>query len=302
LEEKTMPAPVNSAPVNPAPVNSEEHGSNVTGLEPQNASLIEDQHLLLEVISAVRAAGQHMLERFDPNARIDTLEELLGAIHANDQASLGVLREALTTLRPAAGWEENEEEGGALPPGEWWVTDPVEGNVNHIHGLSDWGVTATLVRDNRPVLTVVYLPLSGDTYSAIRGGGAYQNDLRLRPSAKMNLNAALVGTGQAKPSEDSETHRRIGQSVTAMLEHALVLRVSVPATLQLIHVAAGRSDVFWQYSRVRSGLLAGALLVEEAGGAITDTHGNPWTLESEDFLASAPGLHSGAVKILSEIH
>jgi myo-inositol-1(or 4)-monophosphatase len=87
-----------------------------------------------------------------------------------------------------------------------------------------------------------------------------------------------------------------------MLEHALVLRVSVPATLQLIQVAAGRSDVFWQYSRVRSGLLAGALLVTESGGTVTDTHGNPWNLESADFLASAPGLHSAAVKILSDIH
>jgi myo-inositol-1(or 4)-monophosphatase len=213
-----------------------------------------------------------------------------------------VLREALTTLRPAAGWEESEEEGGALPSGEWWVTDPVEGNVNHIHGLSDWGVTATLVRGNQPVLTVVYLPLTDDTYSALRGGGAHQNGVSLRPSAKTNLNAALVGTGQAKPGEDTETHSRIGQSVTAMLEHALVMRVSVPATLQLIHVAAGRTDVFWQYSRVRSGLLAGALLVTEAGGTITDTHGHPWNLESEDFLASTPGLHSAAVKILSDIH
>jgi myo-inositol-1(or 4)-monophosphatase len=291
-----------SAPANSVPATLTEHGSNATELEPQNASLAEDQHLLPEVIRAIQTAGQHMLERFNPNARIDTLEELLEAIHANDQASLRVLREALTTLRPAAGWEENEDEGGALPPGEWWVTDPVEGNVNHIHGLSDWGVTATLVRDNRPVLTVVYLPLSGDTYSAIRDGGAHQNDLRLRSSAKTNLNAALVGTGQAKPGEDTETHRRIGQSVTAMLENTLVMRVSVPATLQLIHVAAGRSDVFWQYSRVRSGLLAGALLVTEAGGTVTDTHGNPWTLESEDFLASAPGLHSAAVKILSAIH
>jgi myo-inositol-1(or 4)-monophosphatase len=262
----------------------------------------QDQSLLLEVVSAVQAAGKQMLERFNPNARIGHLEELLGAIQANDQASLGVLRGALTELVPSAGWEEDEEDGGALPPGEWWVTDPVEGNVNHIHGMTDWGVTATLVRDNHPLLTVVYLPLTGDTYTAIRGGGAYQNGVRLQPSAKTNMAAALVGTGQAKPREDTETYRRIGRSVTAMLKHALVLRVSVPATLQLIQVAAGRTDVFWQYSRVRSGLLAGALLVTESGGTVTDTRGQPWNLESADFLASAPGLHSAAVKILSEIH
>jgi myo-inositol-1(or 4)-monophosphatase len=179
---------------------------------------------------------------------------------------------------------------------------PVEGNINHIHGMTDWGVTATLVRDNVSVLTAVHLPLIGNTYTAVRGGGAYLDRVRLHPSKKTDLGAALVGTGQAMPGEDSETHRRIGQSVTAMLGATLVVRVSVPATLQLIHVAAGRMDVFWQYSQVRSGLLAGALLVDEAGGTVTDTHGCAWSLESEDFLATAPGLHSAAVDISSAIH
>jgi len=137
------------------------------------------------------------------------------------------------------------------------VTDPVEGNVNHIHGMPDWGVTATLVRDNVPVLAVVTVPPTGDTYTAVRGGGAYLNGARLRPSAKTDLGMALVATGQATPGEDSDTHRRIDQSVATMCENALVVRVSVPAT---IHVAAGRMDAFWQYSRVCSGLLAGALL------------------------------------------
>ncbi|MFY0578744.1 inositol monophosphatase family protein [Cystobacter fuscus] len=86
-----------------------------------------------------------------------------------------------------------------------------------------------------------------------------------------------------------------------MLENALVLRVSVPATLQLIQVAAGRMDAFWQYSQVRSGLLAGALLVEEAGGGISDTQGRPWSLTSGDFLAAASPLHGAAVGVLSSI-
>ena len=50
---------------------------------------------------------------------------------------------------------------GALPPGEWWVVDPAEGNVNHLHALPEWAVTATLVRDNQQVLTAVHLPLAG---------------------------------------------------------------------------------------------------------------------------------------------
>jgi myo-inositol-1(or 4)-monophosphatase len=261
----------------------------------------DDEALLKAVVEAIQAAGHQLKDRFSFDARPSRREDILQAIHANDAASERVLRQALKEARPQAGWVEDEEGTGALPPGEWWVTDAVEGNINHLHGMTEWGVTATLVRDNVPVLTAVHLPMTGDTYTALRGGGAYLDGVRLRASAKEALDAALAGTGQAKPGEDRDTYRRMGQSVTAMLEGALVLRVSVPATLQLIQLAAGRMDVFWQYSQVRSGLLAGALLVEEAGGRISDTQGQPWNLTSRDFLATAPRLHGAAVRVLSTI-
>lgn len=257
--------------------------------------------LLPDVIAAVQAAGAHLRERFSTDSRLDSLEEVVTAIYANDAASLEFLRAPLEKARPGAGWAEDELAGGALPDGEWWVTDPVEGNVNHIHGMTDWAVTATLVRDNRPVLTAVHLPLTGETYTALEGGGAHLDGVRLKPSAKTALDGALVGTGQAKPGEGARTFELIGRSVTAMLNNALTTRVSVPATLQLIEVAAGRMDVFWQYSEVRSGLVAGALLVAEAGGTVTDIQGKPWGLASEDFLAAAPGVHAAAVDVLSAV-
>jgi len=265
------------------------------------ATSVDDEALLPAVVAAVQAAGARLLDRFSADARPTDRDDVVAAIDANDAASLGLLRDALAQARPGAGWAEDEEGGGALPAGEWWVTDPVEGNVNHIHGMPDWGVTATLVRDNVPVLAVVTVPPTGDTYTAVHGGGAYLDGARLRASAKTDLGAALVATGQATPGEGGETYRRIGQSVTAMLGNALLVRVSVPATLQLVRVASGQLDAFWQFSRVRSGLLAGALLVEEAGGAITDIHGHPWTLTSEDFLATAPGLSAAAAAVLSAI-
>lgn len=262
---------------------------------------LEDDELLPAIVQAVQAAGTHMLSLFSIDARLGSQDEILAAVYTNDKESLGVMRPALEQARPGAGWVDDELGSGELPSGEWWVTDAVEGNINHIHGMTDWGISATLVRDHLAVLTVVYLPIAGNTYTAVRGSGAHLDGVQLHPSTKTDLKAALVGTGQAKPGEDRETYRRIGQSVTAMLNAALVVRVSVPATLQLIHVAAGRMDVFWQHSAVRSGLLAGALLVEAAGGTISDTHGQPWSLTSDDFLATAPGLHAATVTTLAAI-
>ncbi|MCQ6249683.1 inositol monophosphatase family protein [Streptomyces malaysiensis] len=260
-----------------------------------------DTALLTRVTAAVRTAGDLLRERHTPHPRGVALGEIVAEIHANDNAVLDVLKAPLMAARPGARWAEDELEGGALPPGEWWIVDPAEGNINHVHGMSDWAVTATLVRDNRPVLTVVHLPPTGDWYTAVAGQGARLNGAPLRVSAKTDLGAALVGTGQARPGEDERTFHRIGASVTQLLVHGLVVRVSVPATLQLIHVAAGRMDAFWQFSDVRSGLVAGALLVAEAGGTVTDTRGNPWDLASGDFLATAPGIHTAAVSVLSSV-
>lgn len=129
-----------------------------------------DADLLDRTATAVRAAGAALRERFGDVVRYKTREELMHALAVNDNTALDILRPRLTSLRPEAGWVEDELDGGALPPGEWWVVDPAEGNVNHLHALPEWAVTATLVRENQPVLTVVHLPLTGETYTALTGG------------------------------------------------------------------------------------------------------------------------------------
>ncbi|TDD58432.1 3'(2'),5'-bisphosphate nucleotidase CysQ [Kribbella antibiotica] len=256
-------------------------------------------NLIENITEIVQSAGPLLLERFSADARPADGDAIVKAIYANDDAVLALIKEPLLAARPGSGWVEDELEGGALPLGEWWIVDPVEGNINHIHGMTEWSVTATLVRDNEPVLTVVHLPLTGETYSAVAGEGAYLNGERLTVSAKTDLGAALVGTGQARPGESVETFQKIGRSVTAMLTGALIVQTSVPATLRLIQVAAGRMEAFWQHSDVRSGLVAGALLVREAGGLVTDLAGKPWDVTSSDFLASAPGVQQAALDVLA---
>lgn len=258
-----------------------------------------DAGLLAQTAEAVRAAGSALRERFGEVVRYQTRDELMRALAANDDAALDVLRPSLGRLRPDARWVEDELEGGALPPGEWWVVDPAEGNVNHLRGLPEWAVTATLVRENQPVFTAVHLPLTGETYTALAGAGAHLDDRPLRVSGTGSLGLGLVATSQARPDENEAVVRRVGASITAMLRDALVVRTSVPATLHLLNVAAGRVDAFWQFAGARADLLPGALLVTEAGGRISDAEGRPWTPASESFLAAAPGVHAEAVATLS---
>ncbi|WP_395292260.1 3'(2'),5'-bisphosphate nucleotidase CysQ [Kitasatospora hibisci] len=260
---------------------------------------VSDAELLDRTAAAVREAGSALRARFGEVVPYRSRDELMRALAANDDTALDILRPRLTGLRPEAGWVEEELDGGALPPGEWWVVDPAEGNVNHLHALPEWAVTATLVRDNRPVLTAVHLPLTGETYTALAGAGAHLDGRPLHVSQTADLGLGIVATSQARPDEDGNVVRRVGSSITAMLFDALVVRTAVPATLHLLNVAAGRIDAFWQFAGARADLLPGALLVTEAGGRISDAEGRPWTPQSESFLAAAPGIHTQAVATLS---
>lgn len=261
----------------------------------------EDRQILAQMVDAVEAAGAVLLARFSPNSRVQDRASLLAAIDANDEASTAVLRPALERARPTARWDDDEEGSGPLGAGEWWVTDAAEGNVNHIHGSSGWAVSATLLRDDVPVLTAVHVPLTGDTYTAARGRGAFLNGMPLSVSTKSDLTAALVATGQAKPGEDSDVRRLLGASIDALLDRALLVASAVPATLQILPVASGHTDAFWQYGQIRSGLVAGALLVREAGGVVVDAQGDPWTLHSTAFVATTPALAAAMTRALSAV-
>ena len=256
--------------------------------------------LLPAVVDVVKDAGAILRSRFSGTGmRPADGPSLIAAIDANDAAVEDGLRGALLALVPGSGWIDDEEAGGALPAGDWWVADPVEGNVNHVHGGAVWGVTATLVRDGEPVLAVVYAPMQDRLYTATKGGGATCNGTRLQVSRKEDLSAAIVGTGQARPGEGPAVHAAIGASVHAMLNAALLVRMAVPATFEIVELASGRMDAFWQFTQVRSGLAAGVLLVSEAGGLVTDTQGRPWHFGSDNIVLAAPGVHAAVVACLN---
>lgn len=260
-----------------------------------------DMRVLEQAQAAVEAAGAAIMERFSPDARPIDRRDIGARIGANDAISMNILRPALEVALPGSRVIEDELAAGSLGQGAFWIVDPVEGAVNHVHGIPDWCISATLIRDDALVLTVVVLPCFGQTYTALAGHGAWLNGAPMRVSQKPEMNGAMVGTGQAAPGESAAVLASIGASVTAMLNVALTVRVSVPATLQLVQVAAGRSEGFWQNSRVLSGLAAGALLVREAGGKVTDIAGASWGPISRNFLAAPPQLSADMSAVLSKL-
>ncbi|WP_250034490.1 inositol monophosphatase family protein [Paractinoplanes maris] len=252
------------------------------------------QELLATVIATVHTAAEKINRAGPPP--LDR-EELFAALRANDEAVAGVLQPILTEALPGSRWTTDEHGSGPMPDGDWWVVDPVGGNMNAVQGMPDHNIGVSLVRDGRPELAVLHAPATGETFSAIAGGGAFLDDVPVRVSAKTDLSLALTGTGQAKPRQERAYAERAGAAIAAMMQQALYVRASVPVGQQLAQVAAGRMDAHWQFDNLRSHI-APVLLVQEAGGTVTDLDGKPWQITSDGYLAAAPGVHAAALDVL----
>lgn len=251
--------------------------------------------LLDDVTRATTEAGDRLLSVWTPDARPADRQQMRAAALRNEELSGGPLKETLAALRPDAGFAEDD-----LPPGggAWWVVDNAEGSVNHVHGLTEWGVSVALIEDGQTRLAVFRRPIGDLTYTASRGHGARLNGRELAVSAKQGLDIAVVGTGQAEAGQ-SRTYERIGRSITAMLDRAFLVRATVPSTFPILLVAAGHMDAFWQYQPVLPGVAAGALLATEAGGLATTIEGRPWTPGDDTILIAAPGVHGPVRDVLN---
>ncbi|GIJ46718.1 inositol phosphatase [Virgisporangium aliadipatigenens] len=253
--------------------------------------------LIDQVTAAVQRAGAQ-ISAGDPPENFDQLRT---ALDTNDTLVRNVLKPALLDLLPGSVWDDDEHGSGPVPAGDRWYVDPVGGNINPIHGMSDWNVGVSLVRDGRPELAVLHAPVLDEMYTASAGGGAFLNGHPIHASRKTDLAVARVSTGQAMPTDDPTYPDLIGNSVAAMLRNALTVGVSLPATYQVALVAAGRMDAHWQFHNVRAHI--GPLLIaKEAGVLVTDLEGKPWEITSDGYLAAAPGLHDAALDVLNGRH
>lgn len=255
-------------------------------------------HQLLEILAAALPAAAARVGR--PTHRFTTGAELAAALADNDGAVTETLRPVLLEALPGSRWTADEHGAGPMPNGDWWVVDPVGGNLNAIQGLPDWNIGVSLVRDGRVSVAALYAPTVGELFTAVAGTGAYLNGAPIAVSTKTDLGLALTGTGQARPSSDPAQAELRGAAIAAMLRHALTVRHSIPVGQHLTHVAAGRSDVHWQFENLRSHI-APVLIVQEAGGVVTDLDGVTWQITSEGYVAAAPGLHPAALDILRSV-
>ena len=244
-----------------------------------------------------REAGALLLDAFQRRIGF-TYKGDADLVTAADRAS-----EKLITERIFSKWPDHDlvgEEGTSRETGSdyRWYIDPLDGTTNFAHGFPIFCVSMALEFKGERIAGVVYDPTRDELFSAEMGSGAWLNQKRIHVSKVSNLAECLSGTGFPSHKRHENPNIHFYHQIT-LKTHGV--RRAGSAALDLASVASGRLDAFWEFNLNPWDTAAGVLLVEEAGGRVTDMHGDPWKLDSRETLASNAIVHPDFVALMGDI-
>ena len=236
-------------------------------------------------VRAARKAGELITRRMekvqsipiDSKGRNDFVTEV-------DRQAEALIIEIIRKAYPGHGILA-EESGAHAGDEHQWIIDPLDGTTNFLHGFPQFAVSIALRVKGRMEDALVYDPLREEQFTASRGHGALLNGRRIRVSRQRSLDGALLGTGF--PFRSLDHLEEYLAMFRALFPVAAGIRRAGAASLDLAYVACGRLDGFWEFSLKPWDTAAGALLIKEAGGIITDMDGSDGFLESGNVVAGS---------------
>ena len=243
-----------------------------------------------------RAAGAILRERFGQPHEI----RFKGAIDLVTEADRAAEELIASRLREACPDHELLCEegslGAALPSSYRWVVDPLDGTTNFAHGLPTFAVSIALEESGVPAIGIVYDPMRDEMFSARRGHGAALNGIPIQVSSTDALISAILVTGFsydfAKRAHQADIWRDFLTRVQA-------IRQTGSAALNLCYIASGRLDGYWERGIQPWDIAAGALMVSEAGGRVSDLAGGAFRTAGREILASNGPLHEPLLAVIA---
>jgi myo-inositol-1(or 4)-monophosphatase len=253
--------------------------------------------LLPAMAEIAREAGALLMGYFHQHVRVEYKGDA-DLVTIADRNSEILIRE-----RIKKNWPTHDvlgEEQGLVDTGSdyRWYVDPLDGTTNSAHGFPIFCVSMALERRGKRIAGVVYDPTRDELFAAEQGSGAYMNQQRIQVSKTSTLAECLVATG-------FPSHKR-HKNPNIYFYHQITLRThgvrrAGSAALDLCCVASGRFDGFWEFNLNPWDTAAGVLIVEEAGGKVTDFRGGPFQLNSRETLASNGQVHGALVSEFGQI-
>jgi myo-inositol-1(or 4)-monophosphatase len=244
-----------------------------------------------------REAGALLMEYFHRRVKVEYKGEA-DLVTIADRKSEALIRERIRQLWPSH--DVLGEEGGLSDTGSdyRWYVDPLDGTTNFAHGFPVFCVSMAVEYKGQVIAGVIFDPTRDELFAAEKGSGARLNAQPIHVSKTANLAECLVATG-------FPSHKR-HKNPNIFFYHQITLRThgvrrAGSAALDLCCVACGRFDGFWEFNLNPWDTAAGMLIVEEAGGKVTDFHGGPFQLNSRETLASNGLVHQALIREFNQI-
>ena len=229
-----------------------------------------------QIEAIIKEASEIMMEgaRKIKDAGIRTKGEANNFVTEYDVAVQRFLEEKLAALIPGVMFlaEEEGESGNILTDALTFIIDPIDGTANFMYNVRHSAISVGLFKDKKPIFGAVYNPYSDEYFSAVKGEGAYLNGERISVSERTD-GAAIIAVGTAPYYRDTLGRKTSDLIYSLIMKFGDVRRMGA-ASLDLCYVAAGRVDGFCEPVLSPWDFAAGALIVEEAGGRISDFNGN----------------------------
>ncbi len=253
-----------------------------------------------------REAGARIAEFFAQGVETEYKGDV-DLVTVADRTSEKLIRERLSQVFPEHGIFGEEGTRDRLDAEFRWYIDPLDGTTNFAHGFPQFCVSMGLEQrhsglkpdeDGVLVAGIIYDPTRNELFTAERGKGAWLNSKPMHVSPAAELGESLVATGFPSRKRHASPNIHFYQEFT-LRSHGV--RRAGSAALDLAYVAAGRMEAFWEFNLNPWDTAAGILLVEEAGGRVTDFSGNHFRIESSEILASNSRIHDEMIALFADM-
>jgi len=258
--------------------------------------------LLNFATQTAREAGRLLVDRLGRISHIQNKSEIEVVTEA-DIASERLIIDRIKTSYPQhaiLAEESGETETGDLAKsrGEWkWIIDPLDGTTNYAHGYPCFCVSIALEHDGLLELGVIHDPMRDEMFTGERGQGATLNGRSIRVSPIDDLNSAMLCTGFPY---DVRERSEFARHFSNFIMNAQAVRRDGAAAIDLAYVACGRFDGFWEEGLKPWDVAAGVLMIEEAGGKVTNYDGSPFSIYHPPILASNGLVHEAMMRVLGD--
>jgi myo-inositol-1(or 4)-monophosphatase len=222
---------------------------------------------------AARAAGEVLMSYFGRAAEgLDVKSSPTDPVSDADREAEEAIQRIITAERPDDGVIGEEGANTSPASGRTWIVDPLDGTVNFLYGMRAWAVSIALEDPDGLSVGVVFNPVDRECFTAVRGQGARLEGRPIQVTRCASLDQAMVATGF---SYAADQRARQAETLVRLLPAVRDVRRAGAAALDLAYVACGRVDAFYERGLKRWDEAAGRLLVEEAGGVVSDLEGEP---------------------------